>query len=189
MRIVTGAEYAYISFMIHKGLWAILLFVLLPLYHFGQDGPKPAEQLLSEAYRIANRENKKVFIIFHASWCSWCRKMDSSIHDPVCWNFFNRSYTFLHLTVYETPSKKHLENPGAMAFLAKYQPNDVGLPYWLIMDGSGSLLADSQIKPGENTGCPTTPDEVAYFISVLEKTSSITPSEDAIIRTRFLNNK
>ena len=41
-----------------------------------QEPVQSAKEILSEAYSLAAKENKKVFIMFHASWCGWCHRMD-----------------------------------------------------------------------------------------------------------------
>src|SRR5438067_10568683 len=73
-----------------------------------------ADDILKPVYTLAAKENKKVLLIFHASWCGWCRKMDSSLHDPSIQSMIDKNYEIAHLTVYESPNKKDLENPGAL---------------------------------------------------------------------------
>ena len=158
--------------------------------------PPSADSVLKEATAIASKENKNVFIIFHASWCIWCHKMDSSMNDRSCKKFFDDNYIIRHLTVSESMSKKQLENPGAAEMLAGYRGADDGIPFWLIVDKNGKLLADSKIKSGNaelntagrNSGCPATKEEVDYFISVLKKTSNLSASQSAIIEKRFREN-
>ncbi|MEJ0102395.1 MAG: thioredoxin family protein [Bacteroidota bacterium] len=158
--------------------------------------PNPAEAVLKNAYALAAKENKNVFIIFHASWCGWCHKMDSSMNDKLCKKFFDDNYIIRHLVVQESKNKKNLENPGAMDLLAKHNGSDQGIPFWLVFDKNGKLLADSQIraegegfeKKGQNSGCPAAPEEVSYFLTVLKKTSRITEPQLAIIEKRFLEN-
>lgn len=150
---------------------------------------KSADAILNEAYKTAAKEHKKVFIIFHASWCVWCRKMDSSMNDQSCKDFFNKNYVIRHLTILESADKKDLENPGAMQLYTKYTAGkQEGIPFWLILDKDGNLLADSQISPGVNTGCPAKEEEVAHFIEMLKKTSPVTKDQIAAIEQRFRRN-
>ena len=79
-----------------------------------------ADAVLKTASQEAAKENKKVFLIFHASWCGWCRDMDSTMKDPSLKPYFDKYYVITHLTVYENEGKKHLENPGALEFLTAH---------------------------------------------------------------------
>lgn len=147
-----------------------------------------ADAVLKEAYAKAAKENKKVMVIFHASWCGWCHKMDTSLNDPSVQAFFDKNYVIEHLTVYESKGKENLENPGALQLLEKYHGNDQGIPFWLVFDRNGNLLGDSEISPGKNCGCPATEEEVQHFISVLKKSSPITSEQIAAVEKRFRRN-
>ncbi len=159
--------------------------------------PESAESLLSKACKQAANEKKNVFVIFHASWCGWCKKMEASINDPVCSDFFKKNFVFVHLVVLESRDKKNLENPGATEMFNKYAGGNSGIPFFLIYNKKGILLADSKIrvagegldKPGKNMGCPASDDEVAAFIEVLRKTSKIKEAEVPVITERFKKNK
>jgi thioredoxin-related protein len=161
--------------------------------------PVSATAILEEAYKQAAKENKNVFILFHASWCGWCHKMDTAMNDPACKKTFDDNYVIRHLVVYESEANKKLENPGALELLTKFKGNEQGIPYWLIFDASGNLLADSKARPegvtdlsvGESVGCPATEKEVEYFISVLKKTTRIKVSDEQLelIRKRFRKNE
>ena len=123
--------------------------------------------------------------------------MDSSINDKSCKKFFDDNYVIEHLVVYESKDKKILENPGAIELLTKYHGNDEGIPFWLVFDKDGNLLADSKVRTegsgsdfrGQNVGCPAAENEVAYFIDVLRKTSHITKEQEAAIQKRFRQNE
>jgi thiol-disulfide isomerase/thioredoxin len=183
--------------MRHNFLQLLLLLFLIPAITHAQSTPPSAEAVMKEAYQQAAKENKNVFVIFHASWCVWCHRMDSSMSDASCKKYFDDNFVIRHLTVDESKDKKNLENPGADAFRNKYGGNDLGIPYWLIVDPNGRLLADSRIRsdanvnsqPGDNSGCPATEKEVAYFIKVLKQTSKINASEEAAIIKRFRQNE
>ncbi len=174
----------------------ILAFALFAAAISFAQKPASTETILKEAYAIAAKENKKVFIIFHASWCGWCKKMDSSLNDISCKQFFEDNYVIRRLTVYETKENKYRENPGAFDLLKKYNGEEQGIPYWLIFDKDGQLLADSKMRPdgagfdakGDNCGCPAEKNEVAYFIKVLRQTSNLSDAMAATIEKRFRQN-
>ena len=146
-----------------------------------------AENILSTAYAKANKENKNVFVIFHASWCGWCKKMDASMDDATTKKYFNDNYVTVHLTVLETPQNKLLETPGADEYLKKIKKEIKSLPFFVILNNDGSLLGDSFID-GSNIGCPASDNEVAAFSSLLKKTSKINAEGLKIIAARFKQN-
>ena len=157
---------------------------------------KSADEILKQAYSEAAKEQKNVFVIFHASWCGWCKKMDAAMNDQSVKKFFADNYVICHLVVYESKGKENLKNPGALELLKRYKGEEQGIPYWLIFDKHGKLLADSKLRPegggletGDNTGCPASETEVANFLKVLKKTSSLKEAELAIIQKRFRENE
>jgi thioredoxin-related protein len=169
-------------------LFLFLLFALAPGL-IAQKIPS-ADMVLKEARAQAAKKNKKLMVIFHASWCGWCHKMDTSLNDPSVKSFFDKNFVITHLTISETDNKKYLESPGALAFKKKWGGEKIqSIPYWVFLDKDGNVLADSQMEPGKNVGCPATAVEVAHFINVLKKTSSITNEEIAAVEKRFRRNE
>lgn len=146
-----------------------------------------SEEILMKATEKAKNENKHVFIMFHASWCGWCKKMDKSMNDPACKDLFDKNYVIEHLVVKESDSNKHLENPGAEDLLKRYKGDKSGIPFWLIFDDEGTFVEDSFDSKGNNLGCPATKEEVALFLDKLRKTSSLTQSDLDIIAKVFLS--
>ncbi len=171
------------------------LMLMSVLFAKAQQTPASADDILKEAYQQAAKEKKNVFVMFHASWCGWCHKMDKSMNDPACKKFFADNYIIRHLVVDEAKGKKNLENPGAAEMKIKYNGDGQGIPFWLVFDKKGILLSDSKMRKegdgpdkGDNAGCPATEKEVDFFIDVLKKTSSIKKEQSDIIRKRFREN-
>lgn len=159
--------------------------------------PVPAaEEVMKKAFLLAEKTNKKVLLIFTASWCGWCHKMDSSLNDPSVKKYFDDNFVITHLNVHESKEKKDLENPGAEALLEQYNGKEQGIPYWVFLDAKGKLLSDSQIRKkqadgtikGSNIGCPATPDEVKHFIQKLRELTTLTDVQMTNIITRFSKN-
>ena len=154
------------------------------------------KSIIKEACAEAGKQHKNVLIIFHASWCIWCHKLDSSINDISCRNFFNNNFVIKRITVFEVDKNEKLNTPGAVEFLKAHHAAEQGIPAWFIFDKDGNLLADSQLRhqgqsnneEGINVGCPSNETEINYFISVLEKTSAISSEEVAVIKKRFAAN-
>lgn len=179
--------------MIHRRILPFVCLLATLSLSAQKPGPLPATEVIRAAVQTAAKTHKRVFVIFHASWCSWCHRMDSIMGSPVCRPLFNSRYIITHLDLLESPDKKMLENPGAEALLQTYHGGDQGIPYWLILDQDGKLLADSRIKPAgadtsghyPNCGCPDRPEEIAYFIRVLKETSDLSGPELALIGRSF----
>ncbi|QHS57305.1 thioredoxin family protein [Mucilaginibacter sp. 14171R-50] len=180
-----------------KKLLLILLVLFTVKSGFAQTAAMPASEIvLKDAYAKASKENKKVMLIFHASWCGWCKKMEASLNDPSVKKMFDDNYVIATLDVMEQPAKKDLENPGSMDVMTKFHGEKSGLPFWVVLDTKGKVLADSQVRPagalmdtyGENVGCPASPSEVAYFTNILKATSKLTDAQLAVIAKRFAQN-
>lgn len=161
-----------------------------------QKVPPSAEEITKEAFETAQKQDKKVLIMFHASWCGWCHKMDTSLNDVSVKKFFDDNFVIRHLVVFESKGKKNLENPGALEMITKYNGKDQGIPFWMIFDKDEKFLADSRmtvtvngVEKLQNTGCPATEEEVDYFIQVLKKTTSLKEEQLAKIKTRFRKNE
>lgn len=154
----------------------------------GQEQPSAAS-VLEKASAQAKKEKKKVFVIFHASWCSWCKKMESQMASPALGKMFTDNYVIAHLTVQERGDKEKLENPGAEDLLKKYGADKTGIPFFVILDSKGKLLEDSFNAKGENLGCPASAEEVAEFRKMLKNTSRLKDGQLDLIAQTFTIKK
>jgi len=173
----------------------LLLFITVTSL-FAQKAPLSSEEIMKEAFTSAKKQNKKVLVMFHASWCGWCHKMDTSLNDASVKKFFDDNFVIRHLVVFESKGKENLENPGAVEMLEKHEGKDQGIPFWLIFDNDEKFLFDSRmpasvngIEKLVNTGCPASKEEVNYFIEVLKKTTDLKEDQLEKIRTRFRRNE
>jgi thiol:disulfide interchange protein len=175
-----------------------LSIVCIALTGKAQQTPPNAESLVQNALAKANAENKKVLVVFHASWCGWCKKMDASINDKDCAPLFKKSYVIAHITTMEDGIAKINENPGGDSLLKMYSNNiETGLPFWVVLNKNGDVMKTALMpkemtadkKEDTNVGCPAQPNEVAYFGQVLKETSALTNDEIDIIKNRFARNK
>ena len=170
-----------------KKVFAISFLFFAVFTCFAQSVPT-TESILSAAYNQAAKGNKNVFVIFQASWCGWCKKMDASMNDETTKKYFNDSYVTVHLTVQETSENKKLENPGAAEYLKSLKGETAGLPFFVILNNAGKVLGDS-FENGGNIGCPASESEVAAFIKLLKNTSIINKEGLETIAARFKQNK
>lgn len=171
-----------------KQLFVIAALLLSSFYASAQSVPD-ASTVLKEAYQKAKVEKKNVLLMFHASWCGWCKKMDTALADSSIKKSIEKAFVITHLTVKEMPQKKELENPGAEDILKAQGADKMGIPFWIVYNPEGKILANAIMPNGENTGCPAADEEVAYWISVLKKTTTLSADELAKIEKRFKANK
>ncbi len=172
-----------------------LIFILFTFF-IGSDAftqtkakPLPANVVLSGAYSKAAKEHKKVLLIFHASWCGWCRKMEASLNDATVKPLIDKNYVTAYLDVLENIKDKSLENAGAVDSLTHYDGKDSGLPFWTVLDKNRNVLAKSEDKLGGNIGCPASEAEVRAFIQILKQTSLLSEGELKLIAVRFRRNE
>ncbi len=180
-------------------LFSLCIFLSLNLHSQNQDMEKvpAAKTILDNALVSAKNQNKKVLLMFHASWCGWCHKMDDALTDPSCKKYFDDEFVTIHVSVLESKGKEHLENAGGQEMMEKYNEKNQGLPNWVILDNNANVLADSRVKTKqpdgtyamENIGCPATEKEVENFIEILKKTTALKAKELAVIAARFRKNE
>jgi len=152
-------------------------------------GGDSAEKLIADAGAKAKAGGKNVMVIFHASWCGWCKKLDEFMAIPQYKSIFEDNYVVVHMTVMESPQKKADETAGGMEFLTKMGGDKAGLPYFVVVDPAGKKLGDSLMKPGDqasNTGHPVKKEEVDHFMSVLKKTAKKMSANQAATIDKFL---
>lgn len=155
--------------------------------------PPSAEEVVKQACAQAAASHKKVMVIFHASWCTWCHKLDAMMASPECKPLFDQSFVVCHLDIAESPDKLALENPGAEELYAKYANQNCGIPFFLIMNPDGTVIADSRMKShgvapnssGDNIGYPGSRPEMEYYLRTLRATTSLTPAQLKIIKEKF----
>lgn len=145
-----------------------------------------ADVVLNKALTEAKAGKKNVLLVFHASWCKWCKMMEKNMDLPEAKPIFDKRFITAYVDVQERGEKKSLENPGGQELMNKYKGVNAGLPFWLILNPKGEVLADSFDNKGENLGSPATPEEVTTFIAKLDKSSKLNKEETQIIRNVFV---
>lgn len=164
-----------------------LSLLLISSFAFTAKAQTETDKILNKAYTQAAKEHKNVFVIFHASWCGWCKRLDASMNDETTKKYFDNNFVTVHLTVQESEDKKKEETPRAQTLMDKYNAGKAGLPFFLIFNPAGEKLADSFATDG-NLGCPASETEVNDFVAILKKTSKLNSAEEAAIIKRFRQN-
>jgi hypothetical protein len=163
----------------------IFVIVTLMLFQLGAAQEK-ADIVLNKALTEAKAGKKNVLLVFHASWCKWCKMMEKNMDLSETKPIFDKRFVTAYVDVQERGDKKSLENPGGQELMNKYKGENAGLPFWLIVSPKGDVLADSFDAKGENLGSPATPEEVTTFIAKLGKASKLTNEEAQTIEKVFV---
>jgi len=150
--------------------------------------PQPVETLLTLAKAKAKAEKKSVFVIFHASWCGWCKKMEAALDSKELKPVFDKHFVFVMVDTGESADKKNLENPGGQKLMADLGGDKAGFPFYAILDASGKKLVDSRLpaegKEPSNIGHPAKPEEIAWFMAMLQKSAPrMTEAEQKTIKS------
>src|SRR5579862_3198628 len=89
---------------------------------FAAAEPTATEQL-TNAETVAKKEHKNVFLIFHASWCGWCHRLEKMMNSPEAKPIFDANYVIVTLDVDEHDAA-HPETPGGAEMKAKLGAKD-----------------------------------------------------------------
>lgn len=162
-----------------------MLVAALLFFQWGMAQEK-ADVVINNALTEAKAAKKNVLLVFHASWCKWCKMMEKNMNLPETQPIFDKRFVTAYIDVQERGEKKALENPGGQELMNKFKGENAGLPFWLVLNSKGEVLADSFNAKGENLGSPATQDEVSDFIAKLGKASPLTKEESQRIQNVFM---
>jgi thioredoxin-related protein len=150
-----------------KTISALLLLFLFVAQSLLSQTPKPApaDDIVKAAIKAAEQTHKSVFLIFHASWCSWCKRLDAVLENQDIKKIIEKHFVVTRLDVFESGDKvQTLENPGGKKLDIDFGGEQSGLPFFAFLDANGKKIADSNAMPkNENIGYPGSEAEIAAF--------------------------
>lgn len=136
------------------------------------------QDLLKSFLEKAEKNNKKLFLVFGAESCSWCRRLENYHKDATVGEILNRYFLIVNINIDES-----------QVYMDLYKVyGKQGTPSWTIFDHDRSVMADSdRLKDGTgNVGYPFAPAEVEHYVLALKTAiPSITESELATLTNKL----
>lgn len=167
--------------MFRKLIFTLLVSLFTITLLMGQDAkPQTADSILKASYKEAKASDKNVFLIFHASWCSWCKRLDKAMQSDELKKIFEDNFIITQLDVQERGDKiKELENSGGRDIMKDLGGEKSGLPFYVFLDAAGKKLADSNVMPeNQNIGYPGNEEEIAAFGRILKASAKHLSNEN-----------
>ena len=129
-----------------------------------------AEAALREASARAGANHRSLLLVFHASWCLYCRLFDMLLKHNDAAPIIGRYFEILQLRAQERRAPMQEQQlPGADEVYHRYAPEGAGLPYLVVLgDGSKKISDSIMVASGENFGFPVEPVELDGFEAMLK---------------------
>jgi thiol-disulfide isomerase/thioredoxin len=136
-----------------------------------ENANETAQTKMAAAESRATVEHKNLLVDFGASWCPNCRLFDRFWSDPQMHPLLSRAFVLVDLDIDEHDAR-HPETPGGYTVLHELGGSkNSGLPYLAIATERGKLIISDETKgtPESGIGYPDAPDEIAWFMHMLER--------------------
>jgi thioredoxin-related protein len=166
-----------------------ILFLLVSFASYSQTTkPEPADKIIKSAIAEAKTTDKNVLVIFHASWCGWCKRLEKAITSDELKKIFEDNFIITHIDVMEHDEKiAELENPGGKELMNKFGGEKSGLPFYVFLNSKGNKIADSNVMPkNSNIGYPGSSEEIDAFIKIVKKSAKNMGKKEISTTTEYL---
>jgi thiol-disulfide isomerase/thioredoxin len=138
-----------------------------------------ADAILSQAKTEAVQQHKTVFLLFHASWCGWCRRLDAYLDSPDVRPIIERYFVIARIDAMEKEGRHpELNTPGGDELLKKLGGSGA-MPFFAFLKDKGDLIVTSNAPDTGNIGFPAQPNEIDWFMKMIAKAVPSMTSEEA----------
>jgi thioredoxin-related protein len=122
------------------------LFAASEYRHMGPDifDPKAkAETLIDEATTQAQREHKRVLLLFGANWCPWCRRLHAALTgDPRITARLREHFVLIFID-----ANTRNDRTRNKSVIGRYgNPLQYGLPVFVVLDAGGKQLTTRETQ-------------------------------------------
>ena len=158
---------------------SLLLFICLT---WGQTNQVPSIQVVMDSvYKAAKNEDRHILLIFHTSWCDYCKLLIDGLTNNESKIFFDEN--FIVSTINPFGEKA---NSGAMKYFEELlENNEKGYPSTFIIDENGKKL-------DYYYGYPFSEPKIDSLMSILNKYSRFDNKQNElyldILSEYFINN-
>ena len=147
--------------------------------------PLVAKDVLAAALATAQKEQKRVFLHFGAPWCGWCHKLEDWMARPEIAAVLAKDFVDTKIDNDRMTGGKEVYQ----AQIAAAGQKEGGIPWFVFLAADGTLLAHST-GPKGNTGFPYEPDEIAHFVTMLQKVKqNLTDADIAMLQKSLDDNR
>jgi thioredoxin-related protein len=163
------------------------MFLTVPAVFSQDQKPDSAQNIINESKTKVKSTNKNILVVFHASWCTWCKWLDKALESPEIKPIMEKYYTIVKIDVKEFGQKiQSLENPGGQKLMEKLDGKSE-LPFIAVLNKKGKMIANSNMMPkNQNIGYPGSKEEIAAFIKLLKKTAPLMTDKHVVVISNYL---
>ena len=166
----------------------LFIFSMVNLVPAQESKPLHADKILEAASIDAKTSDKNIFLIFRASWCGWCKRLDKAMQSEELKKIFEDNFVIVHLDVLEHGDKvAALENSGAKGYMDKFGGEKSGLPFYVFLNSKKEILSNSNVMEGNsNIGYPGAIEEIVAFGKLVKSSAKNMNEKQLQIITEYL---
>src|SRR5262245_2608754 len=143
---------------------------------------RKAGDLYQAAVNEAATRHEHVLVHFGAPWCGWCHLFEGWMERPEIAALLAKDFVCVKVDTERTLG-------GAELLEKLRQSRGDGIPWFAFLDAQGKELACST-GPKGNVGCPSSDEEIAWFLDMLRKGApSLTPADLTTIQASLVANR